>query len=655
MTEVRIHGFGGNDVVDARGVSGLTTRIWGDDGNDDISGGGAINELHGGPGDDKLTDGGYGSGFDLIEGEAGNDTMKGSPGPDKLIGDDGNDSYEGGAGADVMSDGGDGEDTVSSSFHSLSAVTVDPNSAAKGDGAAGEGDVVGSDIEDIIGSYYNDTITGTDAVNRISGLYGNDTIDGRDGDDTIHGDEDNDSISGGTGRDLLYGDAGTDNLRGDDDVDVLIGGSDADVLQGDAANDTIIGDAGADQLYGGEGDDFLEGGQDNDLIDGGAGSGDTAAYSDHTADVTATLGASGGSAGESDTIDSTNENLLGGKGNDSLAGDAGPNRIDGYSGAGNDTLDGAGGADTLIGRDGNDMLRSRDGVADADDCGDGIDSAQVDLLDTVTACETVDAPVVAPGGGGQPPGEPQGQPQEQPQGQPGKKAGPKVSIAKAATRKGNAIYITITCPRSADATCLGTVVLRSGKTLIGSAKFAIKAGTHSRIKVELSGRRPRGQGARRRQGPRLRGHGERARPLECHGDDEARDHGPGVSAPVADVSDRTRGRHMAPGSPRYRGMTHAIPRFTRVAALIAAALAMTTTTALATDSTAPGAEARQGRARDRARDQPRDKRGRVSARPIASTGAATAARSRGAPASAVPARRWARSAVPPGTRATSPM
>ena len=48
MTEVRIHGFGGNDVVDARGVSGLPTRIWGDEGNDDISGGGAINELHGG-------------------------------------------------------------------------------------------------------------------------------------------------------------------------------------------------------------------------------------------------------------------------------------------------------------------------------------------------------------------------------------------------------------------------------------------------------------------------------------------------------------------------------------------------------------------------------------------------------------------------------
>ena len=152
--------------------------------------------------------------------------------------------------------------------------------------------------------------------------------------------------------------------------------------------------------------------------------------------MTATLGASGGSAGESDTIDSTNENLLGGKGNDTLAGDAGPNRIDGYSGAGNDTLDGAGGADTLIGRDGNDTLRSRDGVADADDCGDGIDSAQVDALDTVTACETVDAPVVAQGGGGQPQGQPQGQPHEQPQGQPGKKAGPKVSIAKAGHAQG---------------------------------------------------------------------------------------------------------------------------------------------------------------------------------------------------------------------------
>jgi Ca2+-binding RTX toxin-like protein len=474
-TEVRIHGFGGNDVVDARGVADLPVKIWGDSGDDTLWGGGARDELYGGDGNDTLTDGGYGSGFDYIEGDAGNDVMTGSPGADKIVGGDGNDTYDGGKGADVMSDGGDGEDTVTY-VHATSAVTVDPNSAAVGDGTAGEGDVVGSDIEDIVGSFFNDTITGTDANNKIDGLYGNDTIDGRGGDDTIHGDDDQDTISGGAGRDLLYGDAGADNLKGGDDADVLIGGDDADVLQGDAANDTLIGDAGTDQLYGGEGDDFLEGGTGNDLIDGGAGR-DTAAYSDHTADVVATLGGSGGSAGESDTIDSTNENLLGGKGSDTLTGDAGANTIDGYNGGGNDILDGAGGADTLIGRDGNDTLRSRDGVADTDDCGDGIDNAQVDLVDTVTACETVDAPVVAQGpaegplvnGGGQ---------------TPVKKAGPKVVIGRSATRKGRVVSVEIVCPKSADGACAGTVALRSGKAKT-RATFAIKAGHTGHVKVTL--------------------------------------------------------------------------------------------------------------------------------------------------------------------------
>ncbi len=475
ITEVRIYGFGGNDVVDARGVSGLATRIWGDTGDDDVSGGGSVNELHGGPDNDKLTDGGYGSGSDLIEGDAGNDTLKGSPGADTMIGNDGNDTYNGGLGADTMSDGGGGEDTVTYA-QATSAVTVDPSSAAKGDGMAGEGDVVGSDIEDIVGSYYDDTITGTDSANIIDGLYGNDTIDGRGGDDVIHGDGDNDTINGGDGRDLIYGDAGIDTLRGGNDNDVLIGGTEADELDGDAGNDTMIAEAGPDQLYGGEGDDYLEGGTGNDLIDGGAGTGDTAAYSDRTADVTATLGASGGVAGEADTIDSTNENLMGGKGNDTLTGDAGSNRIDGYSGGGNDTLNGAGGADSLIGEDGNDVLLSRDGVADSDDCGAGIDSAQVDALDLVTACETVDAQVVAQG-----PVDPQ-----QPGQTPGKKAGPKVVIAKTATRKASTISVTVSCPKTADATCSGTLVLRFGKTKLGSHAFAIKAGRTDHVKVTLT-------------------------------------------------------------------------------------------------------------------------------------------------------------------------
>src|SRR5262249_2662124 len=148
-------------------------------------------------------------------------------------------------------------------------------------------------------------------------------------------------------------------------------------------------------------------------------------------------------------------NLIGGKGNDNLTGDAGPNAID---------------------------------------CGAGLDTVHIDLLDTVTACETIDAPVV-PQGGGQPQGGgslPQGgggQPQGG--GKSARKPGPKLSIAKRATRTGESLYVTIRCPTSADASCTGRLVLRTGKKTVGSAKFSIKAGKHRGVRVKASSRRHR--------------------------------------------------------------------------------------------------------------------------------------------------------------------
>ena len=82
-----------------------------------------------------------------------------------------------------------------------------------------------------------------------------------------------------------------------------------------------------------------------------------------------------------------NDVLYGLGGNDTLLGLGGNDVL--YGGAGADTLNGGPGADRIYGGPGNDVLRARDGRRDVVDCGAGRDTAYVDRLDRVSACETV--------------------------------------------------------------------------------------------------------------------------------------------------------------------------------------------------------------------------------------------------------------------------
>src|SRR5690348_8874267 len=82
----RLHGGPGNDVIAVPGDAhrtGVVSNLFGDDGDDVLSGTGG---LHGGPGSDRLT---------------------GGPGPDYLSGGPGSDVIDGGAGRDTVSFGED--------------------------------------------------------------------------------------------------------------------------------------------------------------------------------------------------------------------------------------------------------------------------------------------------------------------------------------------------------------------------------------------------------------------------------------------------------------------------------------------------------------------------------------------------------------------
>jgi Ca2+-binding RTX toxin-like protein len=257
-----------------------------------------------------------------------------------------------------------------------------------------------TNMENLIGSLFSDTLRGDANANILSGVAGNDVLVGAAGNDTLIGLTGNDTLYGGAGNDSMdggaagsdtasYADAtagvrvnlaittaqntigaGTDtllnfeNLAGSNFNDTLSGNGVANILNGGAGNDTLIGAAGNDAMNGGAG---------NDSMDGGAAGTDTVTYSDATAGVTVNLalGTAQNTVGSGiDTLFNF-ENLTGSNFNDKLTGNAAANTL--YGLGGNDSLNGAAGIDILSGAAGNDRLIGGAGN-DSLDGGVGTDS-----------------------------------------------------------------------------------------------------------------------------------------------------------------------------------------------------------------------------------------------------------------------------------------
>lgn len=283
----RIEGGAGNDVICAGG--GVDNSLGGD-GNDVLLGQADDDVSYGGPGSDDLAGG---PGDDDLFGDAGDDALFGGPGADQLSGGEDRELLVGGPDDDVL-DAATGEATLSFAF-SPAAVTVDlPSLAATGEG----NDRLGGEVAHVVGSAYDDDITGSSAANRL---------DGRDGDDVLRGGDLADRLTGGAGTDSLDGGPGSDEAGFIEatmsvDVDLATGvatgdGSDtivfiesvvgsnlADILRGDAqpngisgagGNDVLDGRAGNDMLSGGFGDDALSGAEGDDGLYGGVGGRDT--------------------------------------------------------------------------------------------------------------------------------------------------------------------------------------------------------------------------------------------------------------------------------------------------------------------------------------------------------------------------------------------
>ena len=374
----------------------------------------------------------------ILDGNEGSDTLAGGAGNDTFI-TDGLDQINGGEGSDTVDFSNLGEDAVAGAFGGViidldvesagAAGTPGQNGAILDAPPAAGGQPVNGvnlvDIENAIGSDFNDGLFGNNEVNILAsgagddvihGFAGNDFLSGGEGTDTVVfaaapagvavdlrnqvADEDFEAIAagesssrfaatGGAGDNVL---SGFENVTGSQNDDTITGGIDDNVINGNGGNDLVFALAGDDLLSGGAGSDTLNGGLGNDTIiggggsdfyDGGAGS-DTASFEDIGAGVTADL-----NTGNAQYVINGNvvvdqfaniENLVGSLNDDVFVGDLYSNLLSGNDGndtldggVGGDTLDGGAGADSLIGGSGNDNLIGGDG-ADILDGGAGADT-----------------------------------------------------------------------------------------------------------------------------------------------------------------------------------------------------------------------------------------------------------------------------------------
>ena len=397
-------------AVGATGVATVTVSLSDDDGTP--NGGSdtsptqtftiAVNEI-----DEFLTGDG---GDNLLDGDTGNDTLDGSTGIDTLLGGSGDDLLIS-EGLDSLDGGSDGISGDTADFSIASAAVIidlDVNSAGFVGTPSQPGNLLDSlpndvavdgvtpvenrlaavnDIENAIGSAFDDGLFGNNEINRLEGGAGDDIIDGFLGNDVLSGGEGVDTLQfsgletgvevdlnqqvtaeeftaiasgaiaatafaavGGAGNNVLSGfehvsgSSSADDILGDAGDNQLMGNGGADTLLGSAGNDTLIGNGSRDSLNGGGGGDLLQGDGGLDSLFG-AGGADTLV---------------GGVGSDLLAGNSGSDSLVGEAGRDSLTGNGGQDTLDG--GAGMDTLAGSGGADLLSGGSSDDLLLGGSGA-----------------------------------------------------------------------------------------------------------------------------------------------------------------------------------------------------------------------------------------------------------------------------------------------------
>jgi Ca2+-binding RTX toxin-like protein len=287
-----------------------------------------------------------------VTGGSGKDTLRGSSAANRLDGGAGDDTLDGDTGPDQLVGGGGADTATYASRQFPLSLTLD---GAANDGAAGEADLLGDDVENLIAGHGDDTLAGNAADNVLDGGLGDDAIGGGAGDDTVTYATRTARVEVWLGTLIPEGQAGeADNVA--DDVEGAIGGAGDDLMR----DFTILpgrhfaGGGGADTLIGGAGGMVLDGGADDDFVGGGVGA----------------------------------DTMAGGPGDDHMSGIVGDDVLDG--GAGDDVITGGAGADLVRGGaddddlNGDDFSHLVDAAADDLQGGPGVDLVRYTRVDDLT-------------------------------------------------------------------------------------------------------------------------------------------------------------------------------------------------------------------------------------------------------------------------------
>ncbi|MFJ3484233.1 retention module-containing protein [Pseudomonas sp. NPDC090202] len=152
-------------------------------------------------GDDVLV----GAANSHLHGGDGNDVLVAGPGNNELYGDNGNDMLFSGPGNDLL-DGGAGNNTANYSLATAGVIVSTAVLGPQHTGGAGTDTLV--NIDNLIGSNYNDHLTGDQGNNLLNGGLGNDVLNGGAGDDILIGGPGNNTLTGGEGHDTFLYQAG---------------------------------------------------------------------------------------------------------------------------------------------------------------------------------------------------------------------------------------------------------------------------------------------------------------------------------------------------------------------------------------------------------------------------------------------------------------
>lgn len=263
-----LSGAGGNDIFNVTNTAS--------DGNDTIDGGSgtdtivvaAANTLVFAAADGNITNVeninvGAGSSLTLtgqtegfnITGSTGNETIVAGAGNDTITGGTGNDSINGGGGNNIVTDAGQGTDTITHNTASATvAITVTGVNPvfvySYQPGATVTVTTTGNSFVSTPSSTAGVSITGNTGNDTQYGGSGADTLVGGNGDDSLTGYAGNDSISGGAGIDTLEGGTGNDTLTGGAGADTIWATSSSSTALSPADIDTVVLTAASDSYVG---------------------------------------------------------------------------------------------------------------------------------------------------------------------------------------------------------------------------------------------------------------------------------------------------------------------------------------------------------------------------------------------------------------------